>query len=286
MTITASMVRELREMTGGGMMQCKKALEASGGDLQGAVDHLRKQGLKSAAKKSQRETSEGRVLAAITPDGRRGHLVAVACETDFLAKGDGFRALVDELAEIATASDPDGLDTGDRPFLEQPRSNGAGTVTDLLEGAVAEMGENIRVVDFARLESRAGLVGAYVHHDGKQAAMAAVRTGADAAGARDTLKALCQHIAVYGPEHANREDVPDEAVEREKAVIMAGNDVQKKPEDIRQKIATGRLEKFFAGIVLAEQPWIHDDKQSTLKALRQRLGDDARIEAFHRFKIG
>lgn len=286
MTITAARVRELREMTGAGMMDCKKALESSSGDLEGAVDFLRKTGVKSAAKKSERETAEGRVLAVISADGRRGHLLSVACETDFLSKGEGFQALLDELREVVENTDPDGLDDGDRPLLKQGRSRGDGVVAEMIQAAVGQMGENIRFVDFERLESPEGRIGAYVHHDGKQAAMVAVTTSSDAAAAGDTLKALCQHIVVFRPEGTNREDIPAERIERERGVILESGDLQKKPAEIQEKIVAGRMEKFFAEQVLAEQAWIHEGKKTVRNALEQALGAGTRIDRFASFRIG
>ncbi len=286
MTITAAKVRELRDMTGAGMMDCKKALESSSGDLEGAVDFLRKAGLKSAAKKAERETAEGRVLAVISEDGRRGHLLSIACETDFLSKGEGFQALLDELAEVVQNTDPDGLDAGDRPLLTQGRSRGEGVVTDMIQAAIGQMGENIRVVDFARLENPSGQIGSYVHHDGKQAAMASVTTPADGAKAADALKALCQHIVVFRPEGTNREDIPAEVIERERSVILESDELQKKPEKIREKIVSGRMEKFYAEQVLSEQAWIHEGKTTVQKALADALGEGTKIERFASFKIG
>jgi len=286
MTITAAKVRELRDMTGAGMMDCKKALESSGGDLDGAVDFLRKQGLKSAAKKADRETAEGRIVSVVTEDGRRGYLAAVACETDFLSKGDGFQALLDELAEVIAECDPDGLDAGERPLLTQGRSRGEGTVTELLQEAVGQMGENIRIVEFRRFENPEGQVGSYVHHDGKKAAMVSVTTGADAATSADVLKAVCQGIVAIPPLAATRDEVPAEEVERERAVLLETDDMKKKPEEIREKIVTGRMEKFFAERSLAEQPWIHDDKINVTKALEKALGAGTKVVAFHRIQIG
>jgi elongation factor Ts len=286
MTITAAKVRELRDMTGAGMMDCKKALESSSGDLEGAVDYLRKQGLKSAAKKADRETAEGRVVAVVDDSGKRGYLAAVACETDFLSKGAGFQALLDELAEVIRACDPDGLDSGDRPLLTQGRSRGEGTVTELLQQAVGQMGENIRIVELRRFENPAGQIGFYVHHDGKKAAMVNVTTGADAAAAADVLKTVCQGIVALPPLAATRDEVPAEEIERERAVLLDTEDMKKKPAEIREKIVAGRMEKFFAERVLTEQAWIHDDKLTVAKALEKALGAGTKLVAFHRIQIG
>lgn len=283
MTITAKMVSELRGMTGAAMMDCKKALEATGGDLQAAVDQLRKQGLKSAAKKAERETAEGRVFAVLGPDERRGHLVGLACETDFLAGSDKFKAFVAELETHVAQHDPDGVEAGERPLLSQMWES-AGTVAEALQVAVGQFGENLRITELARLENAEGKVGVYIHHDNKQGAIASVSTSSD--GATGVLRSLCQHIVVFEPTYANREDVPDEVVEREKAVIAESDEVASKPEAVRDKIVQGKLRKFYAGCVLTEQPWILDDKTTVRKTLESELGPGARIEAFSSVKLG
>ena len=285
MTITAKMVSELRGMTGAAMMDCKKALEAAEGDIQSAVDHLRKAGLKSAAKKASRETAEGRVFAVLSEDGRVGHLVGLACETDFLASSDKFIAFVDRLQQAVEQHDPDGLEDGERPLMTRVIGE-EGTIADAIKSAVGQFGENIQVTQMIRLENPKGRVGVYIHHDNKQGAIASVTTGADGAQAADTLKALCQHVVVFGPAHANREDVPAEDVEREKAVIAESDEVKSKPENVRDKIVNGRLNKFYAGIVLADQPWILDDKTSVQKALDKALGGSSRIETYSAVKLG
>jgi len=284
MAITAKMVSDLREKTGAGMMQCKKALEATSGDLEAALDHLRKAGLKSAAKKSERETAEGRVFATLDGNAQRGHLVGVACETDFLAGSDKFISFVTDLEKNVAATDPDGVDTGERALMQQPWDGG--TVADALTTQVSQFGENIQVTELVRMENVEGRIGAYVHHDYKQGAIVSVTTGAEADKAAATLKALCQHIVVFMPPYAGREDVPAEVVEREKAVIAESDEVKKKPEAVRDKIVTGKLNKFFAGSVLADQPWILDDKQSVQKALEAELGAGTRIESFQRVRLG
>ena len=278
------MVRDLRERTGAAMMDCKKALEAAGGDLEGAIDHLRKQGLKSAAKKAERETAEGRVFAVLSDDHRRAHLVGVACETDFLSGSDKFKLFVQELEGAVRASDPDAVEGGARNLLEQKM--GEGTVADALKEAVGQYGENIQVTGFARSENVEGLVGSYIHHDNKQGAIVSVTTSADANKAESVLRGLCQHIVVFSPAYANREEVSADAIERERAVLAESDEVKSKPEAVRDKIIDGRMAKFYAGTVLAEQPWILDDKLTVQKALEAELGSGVRIESFTRVKLG
>ena len=285
MEITSQMVRDLRDRTGAGMMECKKALEATRGDPRAAEDHLRLQGLKASAKKAERSTAEGRVFAVRRADGRRAHLVGLACETDFLAKSERFEAFAADLAKHVQSQDPSGLE-GARPILEQRLHGEGAPLRQVLQEIVGVFGENTRITNCVRLESPKGQVGTYVHHDHKQAAIAAVATTADAARAADVLKNLCQHVVVFRPTYANREDVPASEIERERALILAADDMKSKPEGVREKMVTGRLNAFFALHCLAEQPWILDDKLSVQKALEKVLGAGVRIESFQRVHLG
>ncbi|HED65752.1 MAG TPA: translation elongation factor Ts [Planctomycetes bacterium] len=285
MAITAKLVMELREKTGAGMMDCKKALEASGGELEAAIDHLRKAGLKSAAKKAERETAEGRVFAVLSEDGHRGHLVAVACETDFLASSDGFISFVQGLADSVEAMDPDGLEDGERPFLKQCTADGQ-TIEETIKASVGQFGENIRLTALERLENTEGQIGCYIHHDNKQGAIVSVTTGADAATAGPVLKSLCQHIVVFHPEFMDRDEVPADALDREREVILASDELQAKPEEIRGKIVEGKLRRFYSERCLVEQPWILDDKTSVGKVLEKELGAGTKVVAYARVRLG
>ena len=285
MTITAKMVSELREKTGAGMMDCKKALEAAGGDLDGAIDHLRRAGMRSAAKKASRETAEGRVFSNLAEDARRGHLVGLACETDFLSSSEGFLGFVEKLARTVQACDPDGVSEGERALLVQDFEDG-GNVQTAIQGAVGQFGENIQVAQFVRMENAEGRVGVYIHHDKKQGAIVSVTTGADAEKAASVLKSLCQHIVVFPADYLNRDEVPGEALDREREVIAQSEEVKSKPENIRGKIVEGKLNRFYSERCLVDQPWIHDDKQSVGKFLEKALGAGTRIESFSRVKLG
>jgi elongation factor Ts len=286
MKITSAMVQALRDMTGAAMMDCKKALEECGGDVQQAVDHLRKKGAASAAKKATRETAEGRVFACLAPNGKRVHMVAVGCETDFLAKSERFLALFEDLQAHVAANDPTGIDSGERALLRQAWKPNGRSVAEALQELVGLTGENVRVAALTRVESAAGWVGAYVHHDNKQGAVAAVAASAARPAAEEFLRRLCQHVVVYQPPYLDRSAVPAEALEREKAVIQGSEDVKRKPAEHQDKIVQGKLSKFYAGACLGDQPWILDDKLSVQQALEQALGRGSRLEAFHRIRIG
>ncbi|HPF13852.1 MAG: translation elongation factor Ts [Planctomycetes bacterium] len=274
--ITAALVRELREKTGAGMMECKKALSASNGDLEAALDELRKSGLKTAAKKAGRATSEGRVYAKVSPDGKSGALVSISCETDFVAATNEFQSFLDDLASHVLEHKPADLDA----CLSQPWK-GDGTVADALKALVGRLGENIQISGAVFYTNPAGGVGSYVHHDNKKGAMVSITCAKPNA---DTFKELCMHAVVFNPPYQSRDQVTAEAVEREKEIIRAG--LEGKPADIQEKIMVGRLEKFYAETVITEQPWIKDDKLTVQKALDAALGGKAKLEGFTRFEIG
>ena len=276
MDITASMVRELREKSGAGMMACKKALAETSGDMEQAFDFLRKAGLKSAEKKASREMGEGRVNSVTT--GKSGAMVAITCETDFAVKTPDFESFMDDLTahvQSNNSNDMDGL-------LSEPWSKTGGTVEDAVKGVVASIGENISVARVAAYENADGVVGAYIHHNNKVGVLVSVTT--KSTDTENALKDLCLHIAAMKPEFLSREEVTEDVIAREKDVYMA--EVAGKPENIQEKILSGKLEKFFAGCVLPNQTWVKDDKLTVQKALEAQLGEGTVIAAFSRFQIG
>ncbi len=286
MDITSDMVRALRDQTGASMMDCKRALVAGNGDMRAAEDHLRLQGVKAGVKKAERSTAEGRILAVRSKDGRRGHLVGVACETDFLAKSERFRNFAADVEKHVLSQDPTGVDEGPRPILAQRLHGEGAPLAQVLQEIVGVFGENTRISNCVRLENREGQVGTYVHHDYKQGAIASVTTSAKPEQAAEVLKSLCQHIVVFRPSYANREDVPASEVERERALILAADDMKSKPENLREKMVVGRLNSFYAAQVLAEQPWILDDKLSVQKALEKALGPGTKLVSCQRVQLG
>ena len=280
MTITSEMVRDLRERTGAGLMECKRALEASKGDLEAAVDHLRKQGLKTAEKKAERETGEGRVRVHVGPKSRVGSIVALSCETDFVAKTADFESLLAELASHVAEKNPPSAEA----LLEQPFRGGKATVGETLKLLVGKIGENMRIARVARLENMKGRVGGYTHHDGRKGALVSVTTEAEEAVAAEVLKELAMHVVVFNPTAARREEVPADQVERERAIYL--EEVKSKPPEIQEKIVAGKLDKFHADAVLPEQKWMKDDSKTVQEIVEERLGTGSRIERFVRFQIG
>jgi len=282
MTITAKMVQELRERSGAPMMDCKRALEASGGDLEAAIDHLRKSGLKSADKRAGRETAQGLVGMFLGSGARSGAMVAVSCETDFVARNENFTNLVTALALHVEALRPASVEE----LLGQTLKTTRATVSEAVKELAGKLGENMRIAQIAHFEAPNGRVGGYVHHDQKKGALVAVGSTAPEAQAAPFLSSLGKHIVAFQPVALSRESVPAEVVERERAIYRESEEVLAKPEDKRERIVAGKLEKFLAGSVLLEQPWVHDPNVIVTTALRSALGENAAILGFERFQVG
>jgi elongation factor Ts len=280
MEITATMVRDLRERTGAGLMECKRALEAASGDFEGAIDHLRKQGLKSAEKKASREMGEGRVAAFVGPKGRVGALIAVTCETDFMAATDDFKGFLVALAKHVAEHAPKDLEElGGQKFAASGTSVG-----DTVKGLVGKLGENIQIARAVRYENMNGRIGAYIHHTQKVGVLVDVTTDTPEDKAAEVLKELSMHVASLKPSAAKRAEIPAADVERERAIFL--EEVKSKPAEMQEKIIAGKLEKFYADAVLPEQKWVKDDTKTVQKVLDEALGKGARIERFTRLQIG
>lgn len=279
MDITSKMVRELREATGAGMMDCKKALTATGGDHEQAVDFLRKKGLKSAEKKASRDMGEGRVTSSVSSDGSKGCLVAISCETDFAATTPDMEEFLSKLCDHVLEHNPSSV-------AELLGQNFAGTDADVetaLKSVVGKLGENISIVDIACYTNDAGAVAAYIHHNNRVGVLVNATTKSKGDTAAGTLKSLGMHIAALKPACLNRDEMPADEVEREKAIYM--DEVKSKPENIQEKIVAGKLEKFFAERALVEQAWVLDDKLTVAKAMVAALGDGTTIDGFKRFEV-
>jgi elongation factor Ts len=272
--IPAELVRKLREMTGAGLMECKKALEATGGDLEAAVDYLRKKGAASAAKKSSREANEGLIVQSIQAGARAGILVEINCETDFVARNDGFRAFCDEVAKT---------------LLENPKAD--------LEAArtaqVAKIGENIQISRHHRMEvSGNGMVAAYIHTGAKVGVLVEVGSGKEATTAnedfRQLVKDITLQIAAGHPFVVSRDQVPADVLAKEKEI--AAEQVKNKPPQAIAKIVEGKLEKFYQGYCLLDQGFVKRNSEITVKehtaSVAKQLGDEIVIRGFVRFQVG
>jgi elongation factor Ts len=280
MPITAKTVSELRERTGAPLMDCKRALEEAGGDMELAVDNLRKKGLKNADKRAGRKAGAGRVEAVFAPDHHSGAMVLMTSETDFVPPTDDFRALLSKLAKLAF----DERVGGPEQLLALPL--GSTTVAETVKQLTGKTGENIEVAQASFFDSQRGVVGGYIHHDNKTAALVSLTTGAPADKALEFAKQLGMHITFARPQALSRDQIPADAVERERAVYLDSDEVKAKPEERRAKIVEGKLEKFFADKSLYEQPWFKDADQKVKKVLADALGADSKIAAFALFQVG
>ena len=281
MAITAKMVSELRERSGAAMMECKKALQETDGDLEAAIDFLRKSGLKGAEKRAGRDMAEGRVGVHISEDGQVGAMLTLTSETDFVARTDDFAALLGDLAKHVAINNPDTPDG----MLDQPLEGRGSSVGEAIKSLSGKLGENMKVTEISRFENDAGCVGAYVHHDGKSGALISITT-TKAADAPAFIKNIGMHITSMRPAALSREEIPADVVERERKVIMESEELLSKPEDKREMIAKGKLEKFYGETVLLEQGWVMEPKTKVKKALAEALGADAKIEAYSLFMVG
>lgn len=286
MQITPEMVRDLREKTGAGMMDCKKALTESGGEMEAAVDVLRKKGLAAAAKKASRIASEGAVAAHV--GGSSAALVEVNCETDFVAKTGEFQDFVRELAALVEAKGPGDVEEALRlPFA------GTGTLGDALTGKVAKIGEKISFRRFARFAVPAGQTGVlapYIHAGGKIGVLVELLGAAPEDPESAALgKDLAMQVAAANPAYVARGDVPEEAVAREKAIYREQALAAGKPEKILDRIAEGKLEKFYGDVCLVEQAFIRDPDRkvgSLLEEMASKAGRSVRVGRFVRFQVG
>jgi elongation factor Ts len=262
--IAASLVKELRDQTGAGMMECKRALEATNGDLEAARTLLREKGLASAAKRAGRETSEGKVGYRLAEDASRGTMVAVGCETEPVSNNEEFLAFAKKILEAVEANGP-----GSESELEDERVE-----------LVAKLGENIAVAGAARFEAvDGGIVSAYAHPPAnKLGALVQVRGGTP-----EAARKVAMHVVASAPQWISREDVPEEVLNAERDIYLNSDLLKDKPEQARDKIVEGMLAKrFFAAQVLAEQPWIHDGDKTVAQALDE---DGAEVLEFERFSV-
>jgi elongation factor Ts len=273
--ITPALVGQLRAMTGAGLMACKKALDETKGDLQAAVDILRKQGAAAAVKKADRSANEGLIGQAVVNGGKVGVLIEVNCETDFVARNDSFKAFVAELAGKVAA---------------QP---GADLEPDRV-AAVARIGENILVRRHARLEVQgSGLVAAYIHTGGKVGVLVEVGATKEATTAHEDFKQLVRditlQIAAASPVSISRDDVPAALVEKEKEIASQSDAIKGKPPQAVAKIIEGKLNKYFETSCLLEQGFV---KNADLKvsahvgSVGKQLGDEITVRRFLRFQVG
>lgn len=285
--ITAALVKELREKSGAGMMDCKKALAENDGDLEAAVDWLRTKGLSAAAKKAGRVAAEG--LVAVHVDGTKGAVCEVNAETDFVARNDAFQALVGNIAKLAieAGDDLDALNAMDYPGTGR-------TVAEEVTHNVATIGENMNIRRIASLTVEKGALASYVHNQlvpglGKIAVLVALESDGGTDGLEDIGKQIAMHIAAARPQAIGRDDLDQEAVDRERQILVDQARESGRPDDIIEKMVEGRLRKFYEEVCLLEQTFVIDGESKVEKIVEdagKAAGGSVKVTGFKLFVLG
>jgi elongation factor Ts len=272
--ITAAEVNKLRKSTGAGMMDCKKALVEAEGDFDKAIEVLRKKGQKVAAKRADRESSEGAVIAKVNADANKGVVVSLNCETDFVAKNDDFVKMANDFAELA-------LGVASKDELLKLDYNGI-SVEEKLTEQTGVIGEKIEIGDFRTLE--APFVGSYIHAGNKIGVLTGLSTAAE--GAEEVAKEVSMQAAAMNPVALNENGVDAETIERETEIAKDQLRQEGKPEEMLDKIVKGKIQRFFKDNTLVHQAFIKDNKISVAKHVQNTLGKDVEITAFERVALG
>ena len=269
--MNTSLIKELRDLSGAGLMDCKKALEASNNDIDEAIDYLRKKGISKAAKKADRVAAEG--LSTVVIDGNNASIVEVNCETDFVAKNEKFVNLVNKIAELIVKNDVKTMEEAMSLSTEE------GTLNDTIVNFTATIGEKISFRRFARLsKTDSQNFGSYIHMGGRIAVLTLLE-GAD----EETAKDVSMHAAAMRPSYVKREDVPAEEVERETSVLKEQAMNEGKPAEIAEKMVTGRINKFYKEICLEEQDFVKDSDMTVGAFVKSKNGS---IVNMVRFEVG
>ena len=271
--ITAELVKQLREKTGAGMMDCKKVLTETDGDMEKAAELLRERGIAKAAKKSSRIAAEGLVCAYVSDDKKVGAVVEVNAETDFVAKNEEFKTFVAEVAEQVAKKNPSSVED----LLAQKYLDSDKTVQEVLTDKIATIGENMTIRRFERFESD-GLVESYIHGDGKIGVLVNFEKGDS-----ETAKDICMQIAAARPEYLDRESVPEERVAKEMEILKAQAMNEGKPAEIAEKMVQGRIGKFYGEICLLDQEFVKDSSVKVGQLLNQK---GYKIVEYARFEKG
>jgi elongation factor Ts len=272
MQITAAMVKELRERTGSGMMECKKALQEVDGDMETAIENMRKSGLAKADKKAGRTAAEGLVAVAVSDDKKDAAIVEVNCETDFVSGGDDFKAFTNAVAQRILKDSP----ADQEALMAMPLEDGGKSIEEVRQEMVAKIGENIQVRRFVR-KSTDGSFGSYLH---------GVRMGVLVEMSKDDdelIKDVAMHIAASNPVCVNESEVPEDLLAKEKEILIAQAKESGKPDDIIEKMIVGRIRKYLAEITLLGQPFVKDPDQTVEQLLKSK---GAEVKSFNRFEVG
>jgi len=286
MSITAAMVKELRETTGAGMVDCKNALVETNGNMEKAMEFLREKGLAAAAKKSGRIAAEGLVMSFVSADGKQGSIVEVNSETDFVAKNESFREFVEQVAHIAMNAE---IMTVEQ-LLESPWINSEGTVKDALTNKIAVIGENLTIRrKEAYGKQGSGALVSYIHGGGRVAVLIELACDKEGDSLVDAGKNLAMQIAAMNPKFVQRGDVPQEFIAKEREILKQQALNEGKPEKIVEKMVEGRLTKSLSDVCLLEQEYVKDGDLTVAKyldAVGQELGAPVSVKRFVRYETG
>lgn len=291
MAISASMVKELREMTGAGMMDCKKALTNTDGDMDKAVEWLRENGLAKAEKKAGRIAAEGLVAVKVSEDGKKASIVEVNSETDFVAKNEVFQGLVNAVAAQAVDTAAADMDS----FMAEPWiEDSSVTVEENLKNMIAKIGENMNIRRFEKLEQSEGMIVPYIHAGGKIGVLVSAKTDKPSAEVEECLKNVAMQVAAMNPKYLSSDDVSEEYKEKEKEVLLAQakNDPKNegKPDNIIEKMILGRLNKELKEVCLTEQVYVKAENKETVakyvEAVAKANGCQISLDKFIRFETG
>ena len=291
MAVTASMVKELREMTGAGMMDCKKALSATDGDFDKAIEFLREKGLATAEKKAGRIAAEGLVATTIKDGDKVAAIVEVNAETDFVAKNEVFQTFVKEVVEQAANTDAADIDAFK---AEKWALDTSMTVDEKLAAMIAKIGENMNIRRFEKIVSEDGIVVSYIHAAGKIGVLVEAKTENNDERVKEALKNVAMQVAALNPKYVSTDDVPEEYKEHEKEILIAQakNDPKNanKPENIIEKMITGRLAKELKEICLLEQEYVKAENKETvakyLEMVSKEVGTPVELKRVVRFETG
>ena len=290
MAITAGMVKELREMTGAGMMDCKKALTATEGDMDKAVEFLREKGLATAQKKASRVAAEGLCKTLVSEDEKSAVVVEVNSETDFVAKNEKFQEYVAQVAEAAMETSA----ATTEEFLAQPwKFDTTKTVQEALAGQVAVIGENLQIRRFAKVSEENGFIASYTHMGGKIGVLVEVNCETDFVARTDAfmslVKDIAMQIAAANPKYVSREEVPADVLEKEKEILRAQAKNEGKPAAIIDKMVEGRVVKFYKDFCLLDQEFVKDPSktiQALLTEATATIGEKITVRRFTRYEMG
>jgi elongation factor Ts len=286
-SVTTADIKQLREMTGAGILDCKKALNESGGDVDQAVEYLRKKGLAAAAKKTSREANDGLVEAAVSQDGQIGAMVEINCETDFVARTENFKSFVNSVTRQVLTQEINSVEALlAAPFMDNPSN----TIADQVTETIAKLGENIQVRHLARFVRQGpGLIDSYIHFGGRVGVLVEVGGGEANKGQLGELAHdLALHIAAASPRYLSEADIPAEALAAEQEIFRAQLASENKPDNIKERIIEGKIKKWYSEVTLLNQEFVKDP-DLTISQLLEKAGRNLgqiSVRRFARFELG